>query len=107
MAKRFSKKVFNYLERLYDSKACNLEDVYGRYSEAKKNAYEWCRERCELKHGYYFRIISHNMFQFTVGYLYDTVDDETAEVTATTMVIHTAWDTNEYIVTDYLEYVHN
>ena len=107
MAKKFSNKVFNYLQRIYESRDCTLEDVYGRYSEAKAHAYEWCREHCDSLNGYYFRIISHNGVQFTVGYLYDVVDEETAEVTATKMVIHTAWGTQEYDVTDYLEYVHN
>ena len=104
MAKKFNKKVFNYLLTLYNSMDCILEDVYDRYSEAKKNAYEWCREQCELKHGYQFRIISHNGFQFTVGYLYDTVDEETAEVIATTLVIHTAHGTQEYDATNYIQY---
>lgn len=104
MAKKFNKKVFNYLLTLYNSRACNLEDVYGRYSEAKKNAYEWCRDQYELKHGYQFRIISHNGFQFTVGYLYDIVDEETAEVTATKLVIHTAWGMQEYDATNYIQY---
>lgn len=107
MAKKFNQKVFNYLQRIYDSKACNLEDVYGCYSEAKASAYNWCRSKCDSKNGYYFRIISHNGFQFTVGYLYNTVDEETAEITATMMVIHTAWSTQEYDVTDYIEYVRN
>lgn len=60
-----------------------LDDVYGRYSEEKYSAYLYCRvTQCKFE-GRNGAIIAHNTFMFTYGFYFDTIDEETAEVTAT------------------------
>lgn len=47
----------------------NLNDVYGRYSEAKKEAYEGCFNKYVSVDGSKnFRIFSHNTFGFSVAW---------------------------------------
>lgn len=45
-----------------------LAHCYGRYSQAKENAMEYCLNMWELFEGSDLRIISHNLMQFTVGF---------------------------------------
>lgn len=47
-----------------------LNDVYGRYSTAKLQAYNWCREKWYNTecHNYDFHICSYNSNFFTVGW---------------------------------------
>lgn len=46
----------------------DLHEVYGRYSEAKRNAHEYCKRLfCELD-GEDFAITSHNTFMFVVQF---------------------------------------
>lgn len=53
---------YNYFE------GCNLWDVYGSFSRAKINAYEYVMaRRGELK-GFGLVITSHNKFQFTCAF---------------------------------------
>ena len=47
----------------------NLNDVYGRYSDAKKEAYENCfRKYVSADGSKNFRIFSHNTFGFSVAW---------------------------------------
>jgi len=66
-------------ERLYnayiDSHKYDLNDCYERCSEAKKKAFENCRKMCYEDDGYGLKIISHNGFMFTAGYLYKKDND--------------------------------
>ena len=50
--------------------ACELRDVYGRYSAAKERAMEWCKNKMYQMGGHGMRILSANTFQFTVGWVY-------------------------------------
>lgn len=45
-----------------------LRDVYGRWSDKKERAYNYCRELMYKYNGNGFRIISANTFMFTVGF---------------------------------------
>lgn len=45
-----------------------LDDVYGSYSRAKKNAWEYCLALCEKENGDLFHIFSHNTFGFSVAW---------------------------------------
>ena len=45
-----------------------LHDVYGSYSVAKENAYNYCRELCYKENGSNFHITSHNTFGFSVAW---------------------------------------
>ena len=51
-----------------DSSDTDLSDVYGRYSQAKVNAYRYCRDR-ERECGSYNGVIaSHCIMQFTYAF---------------------------------------
>ena len=45
-----------------------LWQVYGKASQAKQNAWEWCYNRFVDEGGRNFRIISHNTFSFSVAW---------------------------------------
>ena len=46
-----------------------LEHVYGSYSQAKANAWEYCRQE-ELRYsGYDLKVITHNTMIFTAGFI--------------------------------------
>ena len=45
-----------------------LNDVYGSYSQAKLNAYNYCLEQCKKENGRNFHITSHNTFGFCVAW---------------------------------------
>lgn len=45
-----------------------LRDVYGRWSDKKERAYNYCVELMRKYNGYDLRIISSNTFMFTVGF---------------------------------------
>lgn len=54
----------------------SLRDVYGRYSEAKADAEDYCLDLCYNKlNGRGFVILSANTMQFSVGFLFE--DPET------------------------------
>lgn len=46
----------------------SLRDVYGNYSYAKENAYNYCIAQCAKENGYNFHICSHNTFSFSVAW---------------------------------------
>lgn len=54
----------------YVSDALELSDVYGRYSDAKRNAWEYCKNLCEKYKGFNLKIVSHNINIFTAGFVY-------------------------------------
>ena len=49
----------------------DLWDAYDRFSHAKRNAWEYCKNLCEEKNGHGLKIISKNTFQFTAGFEYE------------------------------------
>ena len=53
--------------RFYDE-GDELTDVYGRCSDAKRNAFRYCKRLCEKYNGYDFAICSHNSFRFAVNF---------------------------------------
>ena len=48
-----------------------LADVYNRYSRAKENAFEYCRELCNKYNGWGLCISSHNSQCFTVMFNFE------------------------------------
>ena len=46
-----------------------LDDVYGRYSWEKANAFRYCLDLMEKYDGYGMRIISANTFRFSAGFI--------------------------------------
>lgn len=45
-----------------------LSQVYNSYSKAKEKAWNDCFKKCLAENGEQFSIISHNSFQFSVGW---------------------------------------
>jgi hypothetical protein len=53
------------------STAYELSDVYGRYSHRKANAFKYCEDLYKAVGGIEgIRILSHNTFTFSVGFLF-------------------------------------
>lgn len=67
-----------YARRLTNSRDTRLEDVYHDYSVEIDRAYKYCTRFCDALDGYNFRILSHNTFAFTVGFLFEVPDGKTA-----------------------------
>lgn len=47
----------------------DLNECYGRFSNAKANAMEWCKRKMYDMNGHGMKILSYNTFGFTVGWL--------------------------------------
>lgn len=46
----------------------SLADAYGRYSQAKANAWRYCEDLCERYNGTNLKVISNNCHKFTAGF---------------------------------------
>ena len=66
--KKSTKRGQAMFERGLNNEGTQLSDVYGRYSRAKENAMEWCRNQCIMNDGTDFHICSHNSSFFSVAY---------------------------------------
>ena len=69
-----------------------LSDVYGRYSTAKDNAYNYCVDLMEKFEGNDLRIISYNTFMFSAGFIFEVLDSETNEVRRAFCYITSSYD---------------
>lgn len=65
-------------DRWERSSDCELYHVYGRYSQAKVNAWEYCKELEAKFTGTGLRIIGHNSSFFSCGF--EGLDPDTGEV---------------------------
>ena len=65
----------NHLEQYIRSNATSLDDVYGRYSRAKVNAWNYCIDLCIRLNGHNLKIVSFNQNIFTAGFIF--ADKET------------------------------
>lgn len=54
-----------------NSTTYELHQAYGRYSEAKVKAWEYCKNLMRKFHGYGLKIIAHNGYQFTAGFMFE------------------------------------
>ena len=67
-----------YITEMYErSTARSLADVYGNYSRAKADAFNYCRRLMAEHNGEDLRILSHNTFIFTAAFM--MWSDETGE----------------------------
>lgn len=57
------------------SEADSLRKVYGRYSDKKERAWDYCKDLCRRYSGERLRVLSHNSFIFTAGFRF--TDPET------------------------------
>lgn len=74
------------------STASTLWDVYGRWSRAKEQAFDYCRSLCYEYGGYDLRIITANTFIFTAGFTFTAEDGRECF-----MYITPSYDTPVYI----------
>lgn len=89
------------LARLYTSKETSVRNAYGRPSTRKIAIEEYILHEMDKLGGYNYRILSHNGFVFSCGYLYENLNFEKGEKEVI-MVIHTKTTRNEYNVTRFL-----
>lgn len=60
------------------SNSYDLYDVYGTFSRAKVNAWNYCRRICYENNGSGLKVINHNTFIFTAGFTF--TDPETGVI---------------------------
>ena len=88
-----------YARRLTNSMDTCLRDVYSRYNAEQENAYNYCVRLCYALDGYNFRILSHNAFMFTAGFLFEITTGETALAVITpTRNYYCVYDASERFV---------
>ena len=69
MVKRNTKRMREYYRIYGKTNATTLDDIYVNYSYEKEMAYLRCQEiKLELN-GYGLKLLTHNTFFFTVGFL--------------------------------------
>lgn len=74
MTTRESNALSRYADYLRSS-ATDLSHAYDRYSTAKAQAWRYCENLMEKHDGWGLRVISHNCFMFTAGFMF--TDPET------------------------------
>lgn len=65
------RQIADYYRRWLAHPEGDLDDVYGRYSTAKKRAWRDCERRCAEKNGYCLSVIGHNCSYFSAGFMYE------------------------------------
>lgn len=63
-----SKEALKHYESYCRSRDYYLSDVYGRYSQAKANAWEYCERLAQENEGSGLKVVSHNLNVFTAGF---------------------------------------
>lgn len=66
-----NKKDKEILESYRRSDKINLYQAYGRFSDAKAEAWEYCERLCKERSGWGLKVISYNRFFFTAGFLFE------------------------------------
>lgn len=90
------KKLHGALVRYNNSAATELYHVYGSFSAAKAKAFDRCKEIVYQYNGRGLKIIGHNGYCFSVGFLFDDEEGNT-----NFMHITNAYGDNDY--GDYFE----
>lgn len=66
--KATTKKGQNMLKNAKNFEGYTLNEVYGKYSSAKYNAFVYCLHKASAENGKNFHICSHNTFGFSVAW---------------------------------------
>lgn len=74
---RITKAAARYNAGYDAATAEELRDVYGRCSIEKARAFAACKDAMRSLNGWGMRILSHNTYSFTVGWLYKDADGAT------------------------------
>ena len=53
----------------------SLYDAYGRFSDRKRDAWEYCEKKCSSLAGVNLKVITYNDNVFTAGFEYRDTDD--------------------------------
>ena len=88
---------------LYSAKHNSVNDCYKNPSTTKQFIEHHIQCEMDSNNGFNYRVLSFNVFFFTCGYLYETIDTETGEILIK-MVIHKPSRTDIYDVTRFIEY---
>ena len=71
-------KVREYWERYVFNVCCHgirhLHDVYGKWSDAKQEAWDQIAKECADRNGFKLSVISYSQQYYTVGYMYKDGD---------------------------------
>lgn len=71
-------KVRTYWERYVFNVGCHgtrhLNDVYGKWSDVKQEAWDQIATECTERHGFKLSVITYSQKYFTVGYMYKEGD---------------------------------
>lgn len=65
---RRTKEALRHYEQYNRSRDYCLDDVYGRYSNAKREAWEYCERLAEENEGSGLKVVSHCINNFTAGF---------------------------------------
>ena len=79
MAKKIARNTKSELSLLRAherARTTTLKECYDRWSWEKENAFNKCKSKCQELKGYDFKIISHNGWQFTIGFYYIEQDNK-------------------------------
>lgn len=66
-----TKQLRNAYREYLNSYDSELRDVYDSWSRAKDNAMDYCKGLCYEMNGHGLKIISHNIFAFTAGFIFE------------------------------------
>ena len=77
----------------FHATATTLREIYGRFSEAKRRAYDWCMQDMRDHDGFAPRVIKGNCMAFSFAYQY--VNQETGELM---LCYHTAWNAYRFSI---------
>lgn len=71
---RRSKTALRYYDRYLGSGYVDLNTAYCKCSQAKEEAWEYCKSLCEEYDGYGLRVIGRNVNYFTAGFMFPHPD---------------------------------
>ena len=77
---RTNKRAKQITEQYERATATRLSDVYGRCSEAKKRAFNYCNMLMQEYNGNDMKILSHNTFVFTAAFLFEDRETGAANI---------------------------
>ena len=77
---RTNKRAKQITEQYERATATRLSDVYGRCSEAKKRAFNYCNRLMQEYNGNDMKILSHNTFVFTAAFLFEDCETGAANI---------------------------
>lgn len=72
------RNALSHIDAFKASTDYSLDTCYGRYSKAKANAWDYCKELCYRLGWWGLKVITHNVNIFTAGFLF--TDEQTGVI---------------------------